>query len=91
MKQQFFSSQSDFEIPGYPQLVLDPGDTSHVKAVVKTATEIILVQNSPRIYKGRIDGDRVNLIRACKKVLYQLVYIGKKFVFLKELLYLLNQ
>ena len=25
----------------------------------------------------------VNLIRACKKVLYQLVYIGKKFVFNK--------
>ena len=33
----------------------------------------------------------VNLIRACKKVLYQLVYIGKKFVFLKEHLYLINQ
>ena len=33
LKQQFFSSQSDFEIPGYPQSVLDPGDTSHVKAV----------------------------------------------------------
>ena len=33
----------------------------------------------------------VNLIRACKKVLYQLVYIGKKFVFLKEPLYLINQ
>ena len=35
------------------------------------------------------DGQRqllyyVNLIRACKKVLYQLVYIGKKFVFLKK-------
>ena len=39
-----------------------------------------------RIYKKRID-----LIRACKKVLYQLVYIGKKFVFLKEPLYLINQ
>jgi hypothetical protein len=33
----------------------------------------------------------VNLIRACKKVLYQLVYIGQKFVFLKEHLYLINQ
>ena len=32
----------------------------------------------------------VNLIRACKKVLYQLVYIGKKFVFLKEPLYLIK-
>ena len=30
----------------------------------------------------------VNLIRACKKVPYQLVYIGKKFVFLKEPLFL---
>ena len=30
-------------------------------------------------------------IRACKKVLYQLVYIAKKFVFLKEPLYLINQ
>ena len=26
----------------------------------------------------------VSLIRACNKVLYQLVYIGKKFVFLKK-------
>ena len=50
---------------------------------------------TPRIYKGRIDGDSyytmhsyVNLIRACKKVLYQLVYLGKKFVFLKEPLYI---
>ena len=33
----------------------------------------------------------VNLIKACKKVLYQLVYIGKKFVYLKEPLYLINQ
>ena len=33
----------------------------------------------------------VSLIRACNKVLYQLVYIGKKFVFLKEPLYLINQ
>ena len=32
----------------------------------------------------------VSLIRACNKVLYQLVYIGKKFVFLKEPLYLIN-
>ena len=35
------------------------------------------------------DGQRqllyyVSLIRACNKVLYQLVYIGKKFVFLKK-------
>ena len=35
------------------------------------------------------DGQRlllyyVSLIRACNKVLYQLVYIGKKFVFLKR-------
>ena len=35
------------------------------------------------------DGQRqlsyyVSLIRACNKVLYQLVYIGKKFIFLKE-------
>ena len=47
-------------------------------------------------YKGRIDGDSyytmyVNLIRACKKVLYQLVYIVKEFVFLEEPLYLINQ
>ena len=39
------------------------------------------------------DGQRqllyyVSLIRACNKVLYQLVYIGKKFVFLKKPLYL---
>ena len=33
----------------------------------------------------------VSLIRACNKVLYQLVYIGKKCVFLKEPLYLINQ
>ena len=33
----------------------------------------------------------VNLIRACKKVLYQLVYMAKKFIFLKEPLYLTNQ
>ena len=33
----------------------------------------------------------VSLIRACNKVLYPLVYIGKKFVFLKEPLYLINQ
>ena len=26
----------------------------------------------------------VSLIRACNKVLYELVYIGKKFVFLKK-------
>ena len=26
----------------------------------------------------------VSLIRACNKVLYKLVYIGKKFVFLKK-------
>ena len=26
----------------------------------------------------------VSLIRACNKVLYQLVYIGKKFIFLKK-------
>ena len=32
----------------------------------------------------------VSLIRACNKVLYQLVYIVKKFVFLKEPLYLIN-
>ena len=32
----------------------------------------------------------VSLIRACNKVLYPLVYIGKKFVFLKEPLYLTN-
>jgi len=32
LKQQFFFSQSDFEIPGNPQSVLDPGDTSHFKA-----------------------------------------------------------
>ena len=45
-----------------------------------------------RICNGRIDGDSyVNLIRACKKVLYQLIYIGEKFVFLKEPLYLINQ
>ena len=45
-----------------------------------------------RIYKGRIDGDSyVNLKRACKKVLYQLVYVGKKFVFFKKALYLINQ
>ena len=31
------------------------------------------------------------LIRACNKVVYQLVYKGKKFVFLKEPLYLINQ
>ena len=31
------------------------------------------------------------LIRACNKVLYNLVYKGKKFVFLKEPLYLINQ
>ena len=35
------------------------------------------------------DGQRlllyyVSLIRACNKVLYQLVYTGKKFVFLKK-------
>ena len=35
------------------------------------------------------DGQRqllyyVSLIRACNKVLYQLVYIGKKFAFLKK-------
>ena len=35
------------------------------------------------------DGQRqllyyVSLIRACNKVLYRLVYIGKKFVFLKK-------
>ena len=35
------------------------------------------------------DGQRqllwyVSLIRACNKVLYQLLYIGKKFVFLKK-------
>ena len=35
------------------------------------------------------DGQRqllyyVSLIRACNKVLYQFVYIGKKFVFLKN-------
>ena len=35
------------------------------------------------------DGQRqllyyVSLIRACNKVLYKLVYIGKKFVFLKK-------
>ena len=35
------------------------------------------------------DGQRqllcyVSLIRACNKVLFQLVYIGKKFVFLKK-------
>ena len=29
----------------------------------------------------------VSLIRACNRVLYPLVYIGKKFVFLKEPLY----
>jgi hypothetical protein len=40
LKQQFFFSQSDFEIPGNPQSVLDPGDTSHFKAVVKTGTEM---------------------------------------------------
>ena len=31
------------------------------------------------------------LIRACNKVVHQLVYKGKKFVFLKEPLYLINQ
>ena len=35
------------------------------------------------------DGQRqllyyVSLIRACNKVLYQMVYIGKKFAFLKK-------
>ena len=51
-----------------------------------------------RIYKGRIDGHTyytyyVNLIRACKKFLYQFVYIGKKFVFFKKNLciYVINQ
>jgi hypothetical protein len=39
LKQQFFFSQSDFEIPGNPHSVLDPGDTSHVEAV--------LIQQSP--------------------------------------------
>jgi hypothetical protein len=42
------------------------------------------------------DGQRqllyyVSLIRVCNKVLYQLVYIGKKFVFIKEPLYSINQ
>ena len=40
-----------------------------------------------RIYKGRIVRQLsyyVSLIRACNKVLYQLVYIDKKFVFLKK-------
>ena len=32
----------------------------------------------------QIDRRYVSLIRACNKVLYQLVYIGKKFVFLKK-------
>ena len=31
------------------------------------------------------------LIRACNKVVCQLVYKGKKFVFLKDPLYLINQ
>ena len=39
------------------------------------------------------DGQRQLLyyVRACDKVLSQLVYIGKKFVFLKEHLYSINQ
>ena len=59
------------------------------KLIVKNEEKIALVKDflfhSIRVkqeftYKGRIDGDSyytmyVNLIRACKKVLYQLVYI----------------
>ena len=40
-----------------------------------------------RLYVSFLIPLYVNLIRASKKVLYQLVYIGKKFVFLKEPLY----
>ena len=53
--------------------------------------KVMPVMAHARIYKGRIDGDSyytiILLIRACKKVLYQLVYIVKKFVFLEEPLY----
>ena len=80
-------------------ILQNPAKTVILVVLLSVALDIwVLVYECfrTRIYKGRIDGDSyytyyVNLIRACKKVLYQLVYIGKKFVFLKEPLYLINQ
>ena len=54
----------------------------HEKLFPSTFTHVSLYVRS-RIYKERIDGDSYHT--------FKIVYIGKKFVFLKEPLYLINQ
>ena len=61
------------------------------KTQVWKKEKCVIPKGQKSIWFRQIDNPYVNLIRACKKVLYHLVYIGKKFVFLNKSLYLIYQ
>ena len=73
------------------QLVCDARQNLHQTFAVRSLKMLLGTKNLEGKDRQRQLLYYETLIRACNKVVYQLVYKGKKFVFLKEPLYLINQ